>query len=87
MVRKTWALAALVSASLGMAAFAEEPKRPRPEASKVQVEAPREAGEPAKVKTRVGTFEVSPKNADLLERVLAGDKAASGVIYAGGADL
>lgn len=39
----------------------------------VKVEQPSQDGAPARVQTKVGTFEVQPKNADLLRRMLAGE--------------
>lgn len=50
----------------------------------VRTEAPRAEGEPVRLRTRAGTFEVNPKNAELLRAVIAGDARARGIIYAGG---
>lgn len=50
----------------------------------VQVEQPRGPEEPARVKTSVGTFEVSEKNAELLRKMIAGEKVP--VQFYAGAD-
>jgi hypothetical protein len=62
--------------ALCSAASAEEPgSAPRgPSRRDVRVEQPRTPEEPARVETTVGTFEVNVKNAELLGRMIAGEK-------------
>ena len=50
----------------------------------VRVEEPPTPPEPVRVKTTVGTFEVNPKNAELLRKMIAGEKVP--VQFYAGAD-
>ena len=72
--------------ALSTVASGEEVASPRrePVMRDVRVEIPRVPEEPARVETTVGTFEVSVKNADLLRRMIAGEKVP--VQFYAGAD-
>ena len=72
--------------ALGTVASAEEPSSTRTEPTQLEVRL-QEPGAPeelARVETTVGTFEVNVKNAELLRKMIAGEKVP--VQFYAGAD-
>lgn len=72
--------------ALGTMAWGAEPVSTHTESTRreVRIEEPRTPEEPARVETTVGTFEVSVKNAELLRKLIAGEKVP--VQFYAGAD-
>ena len=75
-------LSTLCTVAWGAERVTARPAQPRPEV--VRVEEPRTPPETVRVETTVGVFEVNAKNADLLRRMIAGEKVP--VQFYAGAD-